>query len=57
MFMTDDANYYYEVMPFGLKNVGATYKWMMDKVFKGILWQSVKVYVIDIVGKSSSCDQ
>jgi len=26
MFMTDDANYYYEVMPFGLKNVGATYK-------------------------------
>jgi len=24
-FMTEEANFYYEVMPFGLKNVGATY--------------------------------
>jgi len=24
-FMTVDANYYYEVMPFDLKNAGATY--------------------------------
>jgi len=24
-FITKEANYYYEVMPLGLKNVGATY--------------------------------
>jgi len=25
IFMTDDANYYYEIMPFGLKNAEVTF--------------------------------
>jgi len=57
VFVTDDANYYYEVMWFGVKNVGATYQRLMDKIFKGLISRCVKVYVEDIVVKSDSCDQ
>jgi len=56
-FMTADANYYYEVMPFGLKNAGATYQRLMDKVFKGLIGRAVEVYVDDIVVKSDSFGQ
>ena len=56
-FMTADANYYYEIMPFGLKNAWATYQRLMDKIFKGLIGQAVEVYVDDIVMKSNSFEQ
>jgi len=56
-FTTDGANYFYEVMSFSLKNVGATYQRLMDKIFKGMISRSVEVYVGDIVVKSDSCGQ
>jgi len=48
-FMTVDANYYYEVMSFGLKNAGATYQRLMDIIFEGLIGRVVEVYVDDIV--------
>lgn len=53
--MFDCANFYYEVMSFGLKNVRVTYQRLMDLIFKGILGRNVEVYVDDIVVKSNSC--
>lgn len=32
-FITERSNYCYDVMLFGLKNVGATYQRLMDKIF------------------------
>ncbi|RDX78617.1 Retrovirus-related Pol polyprotein from transposon 17.6, partial [Mucuna pruriens] len=51
-FITDDGAFYYKVMPFGLKNAGATYQCLMDKIFKGVMGVDVEVYVDDMVVKS-----
>jgi len=56
-FITDDANYFYKVMPFGLKNVGATYQRLMDKVFIQLMGKCVEVYVDGMVVKSPSHHQ
>ena len=56
-FITDDANYFYRVMPFGLKNAGATYQRLMDKVFSHLMGHCVEVYVDDMVVKSPSHHQ
>jgi len=56
-FMVVDANYYYKVMSFGLKNAGATYQRLIDKIFKGLIGQAVEVCVDDIVMKSDFFEQ
>jgi len=56
-FITDDANYFYRVMPFGLKNAKETYQRLMDKVFSHLMRQCVEVYVDDMVVKSPSHHQ
>ena len=53
-FMTETCSYCYKVIPFGLKNVGATYQRLMDKVLAPMLGRNVQAYVDDMV--VTSCD-
>ena len=42
----------YKVMPFGLKNAGATYQRTMQTIFENMLHKTVECYVDDLVVKS-----
>nr|KYP66464.1 Transposon Ty3-G Gag-Pol polyprotein [Cajanus cajan] len=53
-FITDSANFCYRVMPFGLRNAGATYQRLMDKIFRRQIGTCLEVYVDDMVIKSTS---
>ncbi|XP_072086573.1 uncharacterized protein [Arachis hypogaea] len=55
-FITDFGNYCYKVMPFGLKNAGATYQRLMDKVFAKQIGRNIEVYVDDMVAKTKIGD-
>ena len=56
-FITPHDLYCYKVMPFGLKNAGATYQRLMTKIFKPLIGHSVEVYIDDIVVKSKTREQ
>ncbi|XP_075109051.1 uncharacterized protein LOC142180854 [Nicotiana tabacum] len=51
-FRTPKGIYCYKVMPFGLKNVGATYQRAMQNIFDDILHKNVECYEDDLVVKS-----
>uniref|UniRef100_A0A2N9I4R3 Integrase catalytic domain-containing protein n=2 Tax=Pentapetalae TaxID=1437201 RepID=A0A2N9I4R3_FAGSY len=51
-FYTPIGNFYYTVMPFGLKNVGATYQRTMTAMFHDMMHREIEDYVDDIVVKS-----
>ena len=51
-FISSDANYHNIMMPFGLKNVGATYQQMMTRMFRDMIRRTVEVYIDDMVVKS-----
>lgn len=51
-FVSLEANYHYTVMPFSLKNAGATYQRMMTSMFKEKIGSMTKVYIDDMVMKS-----
>ncbi|GKC89207.1 reverse transcriptase domain-containing protein [Tanacetum coccineum] len=51
-FHTIHGVYYYTKIPFGLKNVGATYQRLVDKAFDNQVGRNIEVYVDDLVIKS-----
>ena len=51
-FVTQEGVYCYTRIPFGLKNTGATYQRMVNRVFEKQIGRNVEVYVDDMVVKS-----
>ena len=51
-FISLDANYHYTVIPFELKNAGATYQRMMIRMFWDKIGHTVEVHIDDMVVKS-----
>jgi len=55
-FMKERSNFYYQVMPFDLKNAGSTYQRLIDKIFLELLEKTLEVYVDDTIVKSIKAD-
>ena len=53
-FITPWGTFYYRVMPFGLKNDGATYQRAMTTLFHDMMHKEIKVYVDDMISKSQN---
>ncbi|PKI48973.1 hypothetical protein CRG98_030640 [Punica granatum] len=51
-FITMWGTFCYRVMPFGLKNVGATYQKAMVTLFHDMMHKEIEVYVDDMIAKS-----
>ncbi|XP_057811617.1 uncharacterized protein LOC131025850 [Salvia miltiorrhiza] len=51
-FMTSVALFCYKYMPFGLKNAGATYQRLVNRMFASLLGQTMEVYIDDMLVKS-----
>ncbi|RVW76825.1 Transposon Ty3-G Gag-Pol polyprotein [Vitis vinifera] len=51
-FITEWGTYCYRVMPFGLKNAGATYQRATTTLFHDMMHRDVEVYVDDMIVKS-----
>uniref|UniRef100_A0A2N9EY32 Integrase catalytic domain-containing protein n=1 Tax=Fagus sylvatica TaxID=28930 RepID=A0A2N9EY32_FAGSY len=50
--VTHWGTFVYDVMPFGLKNVGATYQRAMVTLFHDMIHHEIEVYVDDMIAKS-----
>lgn len=48
------GNFYYTIMPFGLKNVRATYQQAMTAIFHDMMGEQIEDYVDDLVVKSKT---
>ena len=55
-FVTHFGTYCYTIMPFGLKNAGATFQRLVTEVFKPQLGKNVESYVDDMIVKSKKSE-
>lgn len=51
-FMTESEIYCYKVMPFRLKNAGATYQRLVNRMFKESIGKTMEMYINDKLVKS-----
>ena len=51
-FLTMWGAFCYKVMPFGLKNAGATYQRAMVMLFHDMMHKEIEIYVDDMIAKS-----
>ena len=55
-FVTGQGTYFYLVMPFGLKNAGATYQRLVNRMFQKQIRASMEVYIDDMLVKSTMAE-
>ena len=53
-FVTAQGTYCYWVMPFGLKNAGATYQRLVNRMFQKQIGATMEVYIDDMLVKSTT---
>ena len=53
-FVTGQGTYCYRVMPFGLKNAGAIYQRLVNKMFQKQIGASMELYIDDMLVKSTT---
>ena len=55
-FVTEQGTYCYRVMPFGLKNAGATYQRLVNRMFQKQIGTTMEVYIYDMLVKSTTTE-
>ena len=55
-FVTAQATNCYRVMPFGLKNAGATYQRLVNRMFQKQIGVNMEVYIYDMLVKSTTAE-
>ena len=54
VFIMDRGLYCYKMMPFGLKNAGATYPCLVNKSFEPLIDKTMEVYIDDMTVESKT---
>ena len=55
-FVIAQGTYCYRVIPFGLKNAGATYQRLVNRMFQKQIGATMEVYIDDMLVKSTTAD-